>query len=141
MLYLRARTGDALAFFHIQKGWRRGLEAPFSALLDGVLHPSRTPDPDLLSLATAWLAIGLLGALAAMREWRLLSLALFLTLVPLATGVSSFARYALVILPLWLVLARMLADRPRAAMTCVAALATLNGFMMVSWTLALPVAA
>ncbi|MET3665252.1 mannosyltransferase family protein [Caulobacter sp. 1776] len=141
MLYLRERTGDALAFLHIQKGWRRSLDAPFSALFDGLLHPSRTPDADLLSLAAAWLAIGLLVALALTRKWPLFLLALFLALVPLATGVASFSRYALVIAPLWLVLARTLADRPRAAMTCASVLAVLNGFMMVAWTLALPVAA
>ncbi len=141
MAFLHARTGDALAFFHIQTGWRRGLDEPFSALLDGLFHPSRTLDADLLSLTMAWLAIGLLIALAWTRKWRLFLLALFMTLIPLATGVLSFARYTLVILPLWLVLARMLADRPRAAMVCVAVLAMLDGFMMVAWTLALQVAA
>lgn len=141
MLYLQARTGDALAFLHIQTAWRRSLSAPFAALLDSLPHPSSVNDADLPSLATAWAALGLLVVLGVMRRWFLLSLALFLTLVPLATGVTSFSRYALVILPLWMALARVLADRPRAAMACVAALAMLNGFMMVAWTLALRIVA
>jgi hypothetical protein len=137
MAYLQARTGDALAFLHVQTAWNRGLGAPFAALLQGLIKPSSIPDGDLVSFAFAWLAIGLLIVLAAMRRWALLSLALFLTLIPLATGVTSFARYALVILPLWMALARILADRPRTAMVCIAVLAMLNGFMMVPWTLGL----
>jgi hypothetical protein len=140
MSYLQMRTGDALAFVHIQAAWRRSLGAPFAGLLQGLWAPSSVNDADLLSFATAWLAIGLLAALAAMRRWRLLSLALFLTLAPLATGVASFTRYALVILPLWMILAKILADRPRTATACIAVLAMLNGFMMVVWTLALRVA-
>lgn len=141
MAHLHARTGDALAFLHIQTAWRRSLSAPFAGLLGGLARPSSVHDADLLSFAFAWLAIGLLVGLAGMRRWALLSLALFLTLAPLSTGLTSFTRYALVILPLWLVLARILADRPRAAMACVAVLAMLNGFLMVAWTLAQQVAA
>ncbi len=141
MLYLKARTGDPLAFMHVQKAWHRGLSDPFTPLLNGVIHPSTVHDADLLSLAAGWLAIGLLIVLAAMRRWRLLSLALFLTLAPLAAGVASFARYALVDLPLSLVAAKLLADRPRAATAVIASLAMLNGFIMVAWTLGLWVAA
>lgn len=141
MLYLHARTGDALAFLHIQKAWNRKFDVPFSATFSSLLHPAGVHDADLLSLAAAVLAVGLLIALAAMRRWTLLALGLFLTLVPLATGVTSFARYMLVIVPLWLALARILADRPRAAVACIVVLAMLNGFMMVAWTLALRVVA
>ncbi len=141
MLYLRARTGDALAFLHVQKAWNRNLDLPFSATIRGLLHPGGVHDADLLSLSAACLAIGLLAALATMRRWTLLALGLFLTLVPLATGLASFGRYMLVIVPLWLALAKLLADRPRAAIICVAALAMLNGFMMVAWTLALRIVA
>ena len=141
MAYLQARTGDALAFLHIQTAWRRSLTAPFAGLLEGLVKPSSVHEADLLSFAVAWLALGLLVVLAAMRRWTLLALALFLTLAPLATGVASFTRYALVVLPLWMVLAKILADRPRTAMACVAVLATLNAFLMVAWTLAQRVAA
>ncbi len=139
MAYLQARTGDFLAFVHIQQAWHRSLTAPFSALVLGLLHPSTVLDGDLLSLAAAWLAVGLLVTLAVMRRWRLLSLAVFLTLVPLATGLTSFARYALVIAPLWMAAASLLSARPRAATAVIAILAMINGFMMVAWTLALRV--
>jgi hypothetical protein len=141
MAFLQVRTGDFLAFVHIQTAWRRSFEKPFLAFLQGLLHPSTVPDADLLSLVTACLALCLLITLALLRRWLLLSLAVFLTLVPLATGVTSFARYSLVVVPLWMAAAYLLANRPRPSMVVVAILAMLNGFMMVAWTLALQVVA
>lgn len=141
LAYMKARTGDALAFVHIQRAWKRTLGDPFSPLLNGLLHPSNVHDAHLPGLAAGWLAVGLLFVLAAMRRWSLLPLAMFLTLAPLAAGVASFARYALVILPLWLVAAKLLADRPKLAGPVVVTLAILNGFMMVTWTLMLWISA
>jgi hypothetical protein len=140
-LYLKTRTGDALAFVHVQGAWNRGWASPLAAPLQGLLHPSTIPEGDLVSFAAAWLAIALLIVLASMRRWSLLSLALFLTLAPLATGLISFARYALVIAPLWLALAKLLSDRPLATVTTISGFAILNGFMMVAWSLALRVTA
>ena len=57
MAYLHARTGDALAFLHIQTAWRRSLSTPFAGLLQGLVKPSSVHDADLLSFAFAWLAI------------------------------------------------------------------------------------
>jgi len=139
MLHLRSRTGDALAFVHVQKAWGRSFGDPFSRLLEGVFHPDRVPDVNGISFVVAWLAIGLLVKLVFMRRPLLLVLAMFLTLVPLTGGVASFARYVLVIFPLWLVLANGLAARPKAATAMIAIFAMLNGFLMVAWTLALKV--
>jgi len=139
MLYLQSRTGDALAFVHVQKAWGRSFGNPFAAPLAGLLHPDTLQSADLVSFVMAWVAIGLLVKLVFMRRPRLLVLAVFLTLVPLTGGLASFARYTLVIVPLWLVLAHHLAARPRGALAVVAIFAMLNGFMMVAWTLALKV--
>ena len=139
MLYLRSRTGDALAFVHVQKAWGRSFGDPVSTLLDGVFHPDHVPEVNAVSFVVAWLVIGLLVRLALLRRPRLFILALFLTLAPLAGGIASFARYALVIFPLWLVLANALAARPRLAIAVVSVFAMLNGFMMLAWTLVLKV--
>ena len=135
MLHLRSRTGDALAFVHVQKAWGRSFGDPIS----GLLHPDRVPEVNAISFVVAWIAIGMLARLIFMRRPLLLVLALFLVLVPLTGGVASFARYALVIFPLWLVLANALAARPRAAVAVISVFAMLSGFMMVAWTLALKV--
>ncbi|AVQ01215.1 hypothetical protein B7G68_04670 [Caulobacter segnis] len=137
LLHLKSRTGDALAFLHIQKTWGRSLEQPFAALVQGLVHPSSIPDTELLSFAIAWLALGLLLALALLRRWGWLLLSAVLVLAPLATGVTSFSRYALVVLPLWMVAGHLLSERPRSTMVTIASLAMLNGFMMAAWTLAL----
>ncbi|WP_066680390.1 mannosyltransferase family protein [Caulobacter sp. CCH9-E1] len=137
LLHLKSRTGDALAFLHIQKTWGRGLEQPFAALMQGLAHPSTIPDTELLSFAIACLALGLLIGLAFLRRWGWLLLSAALVLVPLATGVTSFSRYALVAAPLWILAGHLLSERPRAAMITIASLAMLNGFMMAAWTLAL----
>ncbi|MCK5910374.1 MAG: hypothetical protein KAG62_10535 [Caulobacter sp.] len=137
LLHLKSRTGDALAFLHIQKTWGRGLEQPFAALMQGLAHPSTIPDTELLSFAIACLAVGLLIGLAFLRRWGWLLLSAALVLVPLATGVTSFSRYALVAAPLWILAGHLLSERPRAAMITIASLAMLNGFMMAAWTLAL----
>jgi hypothetical protein len=88
-------------------------------------------------VAAATVALWLLGALLLSRKWPLFLLAAFLILVPLAAGITSFGRFALVILPLFMVAGKLLSTRPSAANATLIALSSLNGFMMVSWTLAL----
>ena len=139
MLYLQSITGDALAFVHVQKAWGRSVGNPFSPMLAGLIYPSKLPASDWVSFVEAWVAMVLIVKLTLMRRPLLLVLALFLTLVPLAAGLASFTRYALVIFPLWLVLANSLAKRPQITIPFVAMLATLNGFMMVAWSLGLKV--
>lgn len=136
-LVLQARTGDPLAFMHIQKAWGRTIGNPFARPLQGLIHSGSIPEGDLISFAACWVSLPLLVALAALRRWMLLSLALFMTLAPLSTGLASYARYTLVVVPLWLAAARMLAARPGAVLPTVLFVAMINGFMMVAWTLAL----
>jgi hypothetical protein len=123
---------------HIQKTWGRTIGDPFVWPLRGVASLGNSlPDNDLINFAASWITVALLVALATMRRWTLLLLALFMTLAPLATGLGSYARYALVVVPLWLAAARLLSVRPAAASLAVLFMATINGFMMVAWTLAL----
>lgn len=139
MLYLQARTGDPLAFVHVQKAWGRSFGNPFADLLAGLVYPGKLADSNVVSFVAAWCAIALIVKLVLLRKPALLALALFLTLVPLTAGIASFARYALVIVPLWLVLANVLASRPRTAIAIVALFAMLDGFLMAAWTLGLKV--
>jgi hypothetical protein len=48
---------------------------------------------------------------------------------------NSLLRYTIVLFPVWIALARHLEGRPLAAMTTVAVLATVNGFLMTAWAL------
>jgi hypothetical protein len=139
LLYLRC--GDPLAFMTTQRAWGRAVGNPFAGLARSLFAPAQVQDGDLLSLAAAWLALGMLAALALMRRWRLFVLAAFLVFLPLSTGLVSFARYSLAALPLFMAGAKLLAPRPAAAVATLTAFAVLNGFMMVAWTLGLWVTA
>lgn len=140
-LYLLHKTGDPLAFVHAQKAWGRTIGNPLMTPFDTLTALNDVGDDHLVSFAFCWLSLGLAAALAFLRRWGLLALALFMMLVPLSTGLYSYARYCLVILPLFLAGGRILADRPVAAASTLTALATVNGFMMVAWSFCLAVTA
>jgi hypothetical protein len=133
-LFLYHRTGDPLAFVTAQKAWGRTFEFPLLRPLAPIIA-GELPDGDVVSFAAAWLSMVLVAALAFMRRWSLLVLAQFLTLVPMASGLTSYARYCLVVLPLFLAAGRLLAPRPTATLATLIVFATLNGFLMVAWTL------
>lgn len=139
-LFLYLHTGDPLAFATAQKAWGRSLHLP-GAWAVGPLLVGDLPENEVISFAAMWLALSLVAALALMRRWSLFVLAAFLTLIPMSTGLTSFARYCLVALPLFLAGARLLAPRPAAAGAVLIVFATLNGFLMAAWTLCLWVTA
>jgi len=139
-LLLYFTTGDPLAFVTGQEGWGRSLGNPFPELYRPLITRGLA-DSDLISFAAGWLSLSLLVALALMRRWSLLILGGFLTLIPLATGLTSYARYSLVALPILLAGAKLLAPRPAAATAVLILFATLNGFLMVAWTLCMWVTA
>jgi hypothetical protein len=138
-VFLYFRTGDAFAFVSAQKAWGRSLADPIGRAVSPLLT-ARLPDGEVVNFAACWLSISLVIALAVMRRWSLCVLAAFLTLLPLASGLTSFARYSLVALPLFLAAAKLLAPRPIETMAVLILLATVNGFMMVAWTLGMWVA-
>jgi len=142
-LFLYVKSGDPLAFVTAQKGWGRTFGDPLSRPLIYLIKPRALADNnDLVSFAFVWISLGLLVALGFLRKWPLFVLAAFLAIVPLTTGITSYQRYCLVMLPLFMAGAKLLADRPpMATMTTLLTLATLNGFMMVAWTLCLGVTA
>ena len=66
MLFLRLRTGDALAFVHVQAGWGHALRNPAGVLLDGLRHGHTG-----LLYDAGWAALGLAASLylAMTRHW------------------------------------------------------------------------
>jgi hypothetical protein len=137
--YLYHKSGDPLAFVTAQKAWGRQIGNPLATPLLNLLQPSKIMDANMVSFVFSWLSLGLVVSLAIMRRWALFILAAFMTLVPLSTGLDTYARYCLVVLPLYLAAARLLAPRSGVALSTVVVLATINGFMMVAWTFGLPV--
>jgi hypothetical protein len=140
-LFLYIKCGDPLAFISAQKAWGRHIGDPLYEPIRPFIERGAYSQYNIMSLAYCWAAFGMLAALALMRRWSLLALGCFLVLVPLSVGAFSFARYELVNLPLFLAGARLLSPRPQAALAILIALSLLNGFMMVAWTLAMPMTA
>jgi hypothetical protein len=136
--YLYQKSGDPLAFVHGQAGWGRAVGNPLRGPIIFLLAPQAMADNNnLVSVAFVYLSLALAAALFLMRRWALFALAVFMTLVPLSTGIFSYQRYCMVMLPLFLAAAKLLEPRPAAAATSLIVLSALNGFMMVAWTLML----
>jgi hypothetical protein len=140
LLYLK--SGDPLAFATGQKGWGRMLTIPLREPLIYLIAPKAMADNNnLVSIAFVYLSLALLASLVLMRRWALFALAAFLVLIPLSTGIFSYQRYCMVMLPLFMAGAKLIEARPATATTTLIVLSTMNGFMMVAWTLSLGSAA
>lgn len=133
-LLLYRVAGDPFAFVTAQAAWGRSLNNPITRALIPLLT-GELLDGDVVNYAACWLSLSMVVALALMRRWPLFVLACFMTLLPLASGLTSYARYCLVVLPLFLAGAKLLSTRPAAAAAVLISFATLNGFLMVAWTL------
>ncbi|MDR3470763.1 MAG: hypothetical protein P4M09_03600 [Devosia sp.] len=109
MVWLYFTTGDALAFFHIQRGWDRERTGPAFALWAALTSPAGGVR-DALWLGSAGVAgLVLCGVLAWRRE---LPAAIFCTLAlvfALTNGVESLLRFVVGLAPLSIVLCRLLA--------------------------------
>jgi hypothetical protein len=134
-VFLYLRTGDALAFVSIQKAWDRHAQFPLTTLLSPLGDLGSLPSNQVLNFIFAWIAVFMLIPLAYWRRWPMLAFSSFLVLAPLSAGLSSYMRFTTTMLPITMAGGALCATY-RAAMPVVLVIfATLNGFMMVGWTL------
>ena len=135
MALLWQQTGDPLAFLHVQAGWGRRAQDPFHALLAPFWRPT------LFNLYhSAYTLCGLAALLPLWRRrlWLELSLGALLIGVPMLSGLpyaplASMPRYLVATFPIFMGIAVALESRPTAQAVALAALATLNGGLMVLW--------
>lgn len=119
MRYLSRVANDPMAFANAQGNWGRAGGWFWTPLVDYLRDPSQVGQPWNLITLNFVVTLLLLGAavvLLAGRRWSLGAYALAAVLLPLSTSsLQSIARYALVIFPLFFVLAeagrRPLVDR------------------------------
>jgi hypothetical protein len=117
MLYLRSITGNAFAFSDIQVAWGHSpgfFWRPLLTYLGDPLQVSAGWDFRLLNFAAATTALVCSVVLLMRREWALGSFALLSIIVPMSYQplLQSFARYVMVIFPVFFVLATA-GRRPR----------------------------
>lgn len=110
MFYLKSITGNAFAFSDIQVSWGHNpgfFWRPLFTYLTEPLLVSAGWDFRLLNFAAAITALVCASVLLKRREWALGSFALLSILVPMSYQplLQSFARYAMVIFPVFFVLA------------------------------------
>ena len=110
MFYLRSITGNALAFSDIQVAWGHSpgfFWRPLLTYLSDPLRVSAGWDFRLLNFAAAVTALVCAVVLLKRREWALGSYALLSIIVPMSYQplLQSFARYVMVIFPVFFVLA------------------------------------
>lgn len=89
MLYLYDRTGDPLAFAHIQAAWSRRFSNPVLTLYDGLVSVDRKLYFAWVALAGLWMT----SYLAARRYFEESVGLLVNILVPLSAGLAGMPRY------------------------------------------------
>lgn len=132
-LYLFIHVGDPIAFVTVQDGWLRHFEFPLVPLLMPWDESGFWHNP--LNYTTALLAIVLLVQLGIWRRWALFALGAFLLFMPLTSGLESYVRYSICMLPLIMAAGRVLASEKMLAIAALPLIALLNGMMMVGWAL------
>lgn len=136
-LYLLIRVGDPLAFVTVQDGWLRQYVFPLLPLLMPWKESGFWHNP--LNYAAALTAMFLLVQLASWRRWELFALGAFFAFFPLTSGIESYVRYSICMLPVIMAGGAVLARHPAGAIITLPVLALLNGLMMVGWTLGLTI--
>jgi hypothetical protein len=110
MIYLKSITGNALAFADIQVAWGHSAGFFWRPLLTYLADPLRISagwDFRLLNFAAALTALAGGVFLLKSRQWALGLYALVSIIVPMSYGplLQSLARYAMVIFPVFIMLA------------------------------------
>lgn len=116
MIYLYAITGDPLAFKHIQVTWGRGTGLFLLTLIEYMRNPLLIAVPwdfRLINFAGPALALTCGAWLLKWRQWALGVFTLACVIVALSSPIlQSQARYAMVLFPIYIVLA-VAGERPR----------------------------
>lgn len=121
MLFLHTTTGNAFAFRDALAAWGRAPGLFVGPLYDYLRDPLLVMshwDFRLLNFAAAALALASAAVLLKRREWALGAYVAMATLVALSSRLlQSQARYAMVLFPVFMVLAAAAAGRPRLDQT------------------------
>ena len=97
MAYLYLRTGDALAFSHVQVGWNRHLHNPLMVLVSGYRqwdwHRVTTATSLSYGAAAATIGFAIAGYLALRHRWMEAYFCAASLLLAVSTGLDSIPRY------------------------------------------------
>ncbi|MGN6490004.1 MAG: hypothetical protein ACTHLT_19575 [Devosia sp.] len=112
MAYMAARSGDGLAFLHIQRAWGRDLGNPLTVLWQALAQPLPFSPDGMLVFTWAVAAIfGLLLALVMLftRREAAATFTALAILASLSSGVTAMIRFSAGLAPIGMVIAEALA--------------------------------
>lgn len=128
MWFLHERSGDALAFSHVQRAWGRVPQSPLMHLVAGFggtpINKVRAGMVVLVLAALAWLL--------ATRRFQLCAFSVVCTVLPLTTGLWAMPRYIWWQAPILFALVSLVSRRYLWVLYLPASLAAML-FMYVSW--------
>lgn len=136
MAFLRAYTGDGLAFLHIQRAWGRELGNPLESAA-AVLELATPSSADAM-LGASWVAAAIVGlglsvALAIRRRWPEALFCASCIIVSLAGGSTSMVRFVAGLAPLGMVLAELLTLSRITYVLAFPAAIGLGALLTVAW--------
>ncbi|MCX6678214.1 MAG: hypothetical protein NTU95_09780 [Methanothrix sp.] len=135
MIYNYYLTGDFLAFMHTQSAWGRSLANPLRTLYEGLIGSGNANIfPGLFTIISLSMMI-LFYKKIRFSYWIF---GMYSIIVPLLSGLYSMPRFALVIFPLFILLAQMTKES-NTDQVLVIFLALLQGCLMVFWSNGFPV--
>jgi hypothetical protein len=133
-LYLHARTGDALAWAHVQVAWSHSLTNPWRLLME-IWH-----NDEPIYQYFAWIAsLGLLLAAYLVLRRRFAEAAFMLAgiLLPLSSGQPfAFPRHLSGLFPTYIALTLLVRQARLPLPLVIGVLAMLDGLVVVSWVTA-----
>lgn len=102
MHYLYLKTGDALAFSHIQIAWERSPHNPISVLFDGLFKYGSV---EFYYALVATIGIILSLVLLWKKRYAEFVISIIAILIPLSTALYSMPRYTFALFPIYIALA------------------------------------
>jgi hypothetical protein len=136
MAYLYWRTGDALAFAHIERAWNRELINPMTVLWDSLTVPWPL-SPDGMIIIT-WAAGAIIGlwlcvVVAARGRWPAAVFCALVILLSLAGGITSLIRFVAGLFPLGMAVSETLAASRTLFILAVIGAVVADAVLTVGW--------
>jgi hypothetical protein len=136
MAYLYWRTGDALAFAHIERAWNRELTNPLVVLWDSLTVPwPLSPDAMVIITWASGAVIGLLLCIvvAARGRWAAAVFCALVILLSLAGGITSLIRFVAGLFPLGMAVSETLAANRALFILAIIGAVIADAVLTVGW--------
>jgi len=130
MYFLYLKTGDALAFSHIQRAWERFPHNPLTVLFEGLVKVNTI---DFYFATVSLLGIILVFFLLWKKRYAEFIFSLLAIMIPLSTALYAMPRYTFTLFPIYIALAMLLDKRPAIKTFVLLFFSASLSFMATAW--------